>query len=116
MSQALGGQWELRMRRAGSELENGIKHAPSFTNMAKGLTAWLLLIVVIRWTEECSHAPAPQQSSSQGQPHYTGTLVSRGTLLSSTEAPAPLRTPAMSYFTGTAPQGPQCHALMAAPS
>lgn len=68
----------LRMHRA----------SPTYQRAKSEERRWLLLTVVIRWREEHHHSPAPQQNSSQGRPHYTETLVSRGTLLSSAEAPA----------------------------
>lgn len=68
----------LRMHRA----------SPTYQRANSEERRWLLLSVVIRWREERHHTPAPQQSSSQGRAHYTETLVSRGTLLSSAEAPA----------------------------
>lgn len=64
----------------------------------------------------------PPQSCSKSPPkvtYITDKLVSRGSfffffVLCCRGSSVPARTPAMNYFTDTAPQGPQCHALMAA--
>lgn len=81
---------------------------------------WLLLSVVSRWRR----SGFPPRGESNAAPNLlprSPTLhrqisLQRNFCVLCRSSAVPPRTPAMSYFTPTAPQGPRCHALVSLPS